>query len=280
MFVCSVLHVSSRRSLRISTSLLPQHQSIKHNIVCNLLPSPSLFLRFHQLFLFLMATMAYPPLREDGFGFGGIQPSLSRHPSVHSAYGSQQHVAFPYGDHAGMYSDRSMSAGLHGQVGGISLYPSLVIPLTFLTRLTPNRRILMHSLTGEVDTCRVSVRLAIEFLLAFICSPGYDEYAIHDPYYHDERRNSTASLHTPMPHRQRRRSTSVAFDMRAPPMDTFRRLSSTIIKFKRKGAYRSGLTIGDAQANARLTGNDSYTFRDFNADGKGRIALKIRVSLN
>jgi hypothetical protein len=62
-----------------------------------------------------------------------------------------------------------------------------------------------------------------------------------------------------------------------PPMDTFRRLSSTVIKLKRKGAYRSGLTIGDAQANARLANNDSYTFHDFNADMKGRIALKIRV---
>jgi hypothetical protein len=68
--------------------------------------------------------------------------------------------------------------------------------------------------------------------------------------------------------------------MRAPPMDTFRRLSATVIKLKRKGAYRTGLTIGDAQANVRLSGNDSYTFRDLNADAGGRILLKIRVSVN
>ena len=63
-----------------------------------------------------------------------------------------------------------------------------------------------------------------------------------------------------------------------PHMDTFRR--SSPIKLKRKGAYRTGLTIGDAQANARLSGNDSYTFQDFNADMTGRIHLKIRVSVN
>lgn len=75
----------------------------------------------------------------------------------------------------------------------------------------------------------------------------------------------------------------VAFDMRshhsgAPPMDPYRRQSSLVIKLKPKGAYRSGLTIGDAQANVRLSGNDAYSFRDLNADVRGRIAMKIRVS--
>ncbi|KZP13078.1 hypothetical protein FIBSPDRAFT_869697 [Athelia psychrophila] len=73
----------------------------------------------------------------------------------------------------------------------------------------------------------------------------------------------------------------VAFDMRshhsgAAPMDPYRRQSSLVIKLKPKGAYRSGLTIGDAQANVRLSGNDAYSFRDLNADVRGRIAMKIR----
>jgi hypothetical protein len=105
---------------------------------------------------------------------------------------------------------------------------------------------------------------------------GYDDFSIRDPYYPEERHIPPSPHHAGIPRRERRRSTSVSFDMRAPPMDTFRRLSSTVIKLKPKGAYRSGLTIGDAQANVRLSDNDSYTFRDFNADIKGRIALKIR----
>ncbi|KIM83875.1 hypothetical protein PILCRDRAFT_68793 [Piloderma croceum F 1598] len=109
----------------------------------------------------------------------------------------------------------------------------------------------------------------------------YDDMELRDSYYPEERHISpgmhgSALSHGSIPHRQRRRSSSVSFDMRAPPMDTFRRLSSRVIKFKRKGAFRSGLTIGDAQANARLSGNDSYTFHDFNTDARGRINLKIR----
>ena len=141
---------------------------------------------------------------------------------------------------------------------------------------------LSRHLSGRCSSgCRPSVPDAhlVYRLLA------YDDTAIHDPYYPEERRISpgpynTAVSHSGIPHRQRRRSSSVSFDMRAPSMDTFnRRLSSRIIKLKRKGAFRSGLTIGDAQANARLSGNDSYTFRDFNTNNRGRIALIIRVSV-
>lgn len=61
-------------------------------------------------------------------------------------------------------------------------------------------------------------------------------------------------------------------------MDAARRLNSITIKLKLKGAFRSGITISDAQSNARLSGADSYTFRDFNADIRGRITLKIKAS--
>ena len=61
-------------------------------------------------------------------------------------------------------------------------------------------------------------------------------------------------------------------------MDSHRRYSGTIIKFKRKGGFRSGISLGEAMANVRLSGNDSYTYSDFAVDGRGRIMLKIRVS--
>lgn len=63
-------------------------------------------------------------------------------------------------------------------------------------------------------------------------------------------------------------------------MDSHRRWSSTLIKFKRKGGFRSGITLGEAMSNARLSGNDSYSFHDLNVDHRGRILLKIRVSLS
>ena len=63
-----------------------------------------------------------------------------------------------------------------------------------------------------------------------------------------------------------------------PHLDSFRRLSSTIIKFRRKGGFRSGISLGEAMANVRLSGNDDYTFHDLNVDPRGRIILKLRVS--
>ena len=60
-------------------------------------------------------------------------------------------------------------------------------------------------------------------------------------------------------------------------LDSFRRMSGVLIKFRRKGGFRSGITLGEAMANVRLSGNDSYTFHELNVDSRGRIILKIRV---
>jgi hypothetical protein len=71
-----------------------------------------------------MATLAYAP-HLDAFG---RQPShLNRRSSMHSVYGGQPHIPFPYGDqHAGMYPDRPISTGLHGEVCGVSFCFDLV----------------------------------------------------------------------------------------------------------------------------------------------------------
>jgi hypothetical protein len=64
-----------------------------------------------------------------------------------------------------------------------------------------------------------------------------------------------------------------------PQLDSFRRASSVLIKFRRKGGFRSGISLGEAMSNVRLSGNDDYTFHHLNVDPRGRIILKMRVSL-
>ena len=51
----------------------------------------------------------------------------------------------------------------------------------------------------------------------------------------------------------------------------------TVVKFKRKGGFRSGITLGEAMSDAHLSSNDYYSLYDLNADARGRIILKIRV---
>ena len=62
--------------------------------------------------------------------------------------------------------------------------------------------------------------------------------------------------------------------------DGYRRYNGngSLIKFRRKGGFRSGVSLGEAMANVRLSGNDSYTFADLAVDHRDRIMLRIRVS--
>lgn len=57
-------------------------------------------------------------------------------------------------------------------------------------------------------------------------------------------------------------------------------MRSTVIKFKRKGGFRSGITLGEAMSDAHLSQNHEYSLYDLNADARGRIILKIRVRLS
>lgn len=54
-------------------------------------------------------------------------------------------------------------------------------------------------------------------------------------------------------------------------------LRASVIKFKRKGGFWSGITLGEAMADAHLSNNNDYSLYDLNADGRGRIILKVRV---
>lgn len=98
-------------------------------------------------------------------------------------------------------------------------------------------------------------------------------YDGRDAYY-----DETAGYATPWTPglSRRRRQSSVSMRSR-PQLDSFRRVSSTLIKFRRKGGFRSGVSLGEAMANVRLSGNDSYTFHELNVDTRGRIILKVRV---
>jgi len=58
----------------------------------------------------------------------------------------------------------------------------------------------------------------------------------------------------------------------------FRRRTAPTIKFKRKGAFRPGISLGEAQANVMLAEWDSYSFSDLGVDYRGKIYVKIAVS--
>ncbi|KAF7980897.1 hypothetical protein HWV62_36081 [Athelia sp. TMB] len=195
-----------------------------------------------------MSAIAFSTSHRDGDSFA-LTRRLSRRGS---SYGGQQ--PFPYDDHhshGGMYTEPMMTTALQGE--GYA---------------RPEYQMYGHGHSERGDRRSYYPQ-------------AYDERDMpmgRDSYYPEDGMPmmpmSTGSRH--------RRASSVgpgiAFDMRggAPPMDPYRRPSSIVIKLKPKGAYRSGLTIGDAQSNVRLSGNDAYTFRDLNADMRGRIAMKIR----
>jgi len=110
---------------------------------------------------------------------------------------------------------------------------------------------------------------------------GGGGYAYSEAYdgrdtYYDEPAAGYSTPWTPGLSRRRRQS-SVSMRQR-PTLDSFRRHSSTLIKFRRKGGFRSGVSLGEAMANVRLSGNDDYTFHNLNVDPRGRIILKIRWS--
>ncbi|KAF9246899.1 hypothetical protein BU15DRAFT_84498 [Melanogaster broomeanus] len=94
----------------------------------------------------------------------------------------------------------------------------------------------------------------------------YDDIGIHDPYYSPLVR----SMSVP----RRRRSSSLSYS--SGYADSYRRSGTSVLKFKRKGAFRTGITLGEAQANVRLSGWDSYTFSDLNVNSRGKIYVNVR----
>lgn len=100
---------------------------------------------------------------------------------------------------------------------------------------------------------------------------AYDDLALGDPYYADRQYGA--------PYMRRRHSMSRSLSRMGsrPTLDGYRRMSSTVVKFKRKGGFRSGITLGEAMSDAHLSNNYDYSPYDLNADGRGRIILKVKV---
>ncbi|KAH7931374.1 hypothetical protein BV22DRAFT_1053341 [Leucogyrophana mollusca] len=110
--------------------------------------------------------------------------------------------------------------------------------------------------------------------------PAYDDMGIgrHDSYYQGDHYLSNGvypPVVQPMSLPRRRRSSSVSYSSRPAFSGNFLG-GPSIVKFKRKGAFRSGVTLSEAQANVRLSGYDSYTYHDLNVDARGKIYLRIR----
>ncbi|KAI0370168.1 hypothetical protein BV20DRAFT_944448 [Pilatotrama ljubarskyi] len=99
---------------------------------------------------------------------------------------------------------------------------------------------------------------------------AYDDLDVRDPYYADRAYGAPYVRH-------RRHSMSRSLSrMGRPTLDGYRRMSSVVIKFKRKGGFRSGITLGEAMSDAHLSNNHDYSVYDLNADARGRIILKVK----
>ena len=97
---------------------------------------------------------------------------------------------------------------------------------------------------------------------------------LRNGYYPGETYASSGYATPYAPHLSRRRSS-----MSRRGYERYRGLGTSLIKFKRKGGFRSGITLGEAMSSVMLSGNDSYSHYDFNSDHRGKIVLKIRVSI-
>jgi hypothetical protein len=105
----------------------------------------------------------------------------------------------------------------------------------------------------------------------------YDDYEYPESYY-SKRRGSVGAYSPyvqPMAIPRPRRSSSMSYSG-SGYMDPTRRGFGRVIKFKRKGAFTAGITIGEAQANVRLADSDTYTLQDLGVDARGKIYVNLR----
>jgi len=172
--------------------------------------------------------------------------SISRGPSIGGYGAGRVNYPGPYDQQGGMYNDPL----LYGEN-----YPQPSYSMYGSSAHLASARMSHHHLPGT----------------------AYD-----DSYYMDDRPMSTGvyppvvqqSMSLPR-HRRHSYSSSMPYTTRQPLMNGYHGLSSILIKFKRKGAFTAGITLGEAQSNVRLSGNDSYTFHDLNVDPRGRLFMRV-----
>jgi len=103
-------------------------------------------------------------------------------------------------------------------------------------------------------------------------------YEYEDPYYDGGRQMSSMSMGghpSSMVMSRTRRHSTVSF-VAPPAIDPYRSPSAIHLKFKKKGAFSTGIGLDEAQRRIRLSGRDAYSFHDLHADSRGRIFLKIK----
>ncbi|OSX59308.1 hypothetical protein POSPLADRAFT_1150023 [Postia placenta MAD-698-R-SB12] len=167
-------------------------------------------------------------------------PAYEAYPQLHRSLSYGQQYGYPRGDYAAY--DQPMAAITPGVYGECQTYPQTTYPI-----YAPQRTASQYA---------------------------YDDTNYRDSYFPEHYQYSSSAYGTPHATRMNRRRSSMSRRRMHP--DGYRRMGSTLIKFKRKGGFRSGITLGEAMSNAHLSGNDSYTIYDLNADHRGKIVLKLR----
>ncbi|PCH41342.1 hypothetical protein WOLCODRAFT_131859 [Wolfiporia cocos MD-104 SS10] len=104
----------------------------------------------------------------------------------------------------------------------------------------------------------------------------YDDIGVRDSYFPEDYHYAASGYGTPYAPSIARRRSSMSRSRSRLPLDGYHRLSGMLVKFKRKGGFRSGITLGEAMSNVFLSGNESFSYYDLNADHRGKIILKIR----
>ena len=119
-------------------------------------------------------------------------------------------------------------------------------------------------------------------------SLAYDDLALNRSTYNDYDQDYTsynAGNLTPGP--RPRRTSSVSFSQGYTTQPRYHdnynrgyRPRTTIVKFRQKGALTSGLNLTTAAApGTKLSGGDYLKWHEINADVRGRIYLRVKVSL-
>jgi len=106
-----------------------------------------------------------------------------------------------------------------------------------------------------------------------------DYYDLNDQMGYDHSLGSAGYSNypsTPNKLRRHRRNSTFGGSSRGstPFLDNFRG-RPTVLKFKLKGGYRSGVTLAEAMDNVRLSGDKTYSHRDLSTDSRGNLYMKI-----
>lgn len=120
---------------------------------------------------------------------------------------------------------------------------------------------------------------------------AYDDLALNRSTYNgnnDYDRDYTsynAGAMTPGPRPRRTSSVSFGAQYNSQPryFDNYggghRPRSTSVVKFRQKGSLASGMTLATAVApGTKLSGGDYLKWHEINADFRGRIYLKVKVS--